>query len=389
MFPVFYGHFLCHFIMGIFPALVIPLTDALKLSVADVLALSFLQFLFFGVTSVAWGALGDRVGGVPLLKVMFAGCSLSTIACAWFLGSSSHLYYALGSVGIFTGIYHPIGMGLISRSAPKLNLAMGYVAAFGGLGMALAPFITGVICWTMGPGYPFIFAAILSATGLILCRGLQDQGEHPTVASKHSPNGIKYMPLITLLVSMVLAGMVATGSTVVFPAFLELGAKDFQSYFLGIFPHLPSNAFFMSIVSVIQLIGVVGQLSGGIIGQKYGPKISYVTCHAVCMFLSFLMSAVSGYQLIMLSSVYFFFLLGNQSMENAILAGTVPKRFQHSIFGLKYILYFGVGSFSVKFMSWVQSTYGIHYSFAGLGIISGLLVISLLLFCLVDRTNIQ
>ena len=379
---------MCHFIMGIFPALVIPLTDVLKLSVADVVALSFLQFLFFGVTSLGWGALGDRVGGVPLLKVMFAGCSFSTMLCAWVLDSSVYLYYALGSVGIFTGIYHPIGMGLISRSAVKLNLAMGYVAAFGGIGMALAPFLTGVICWILGPRYPFIFAAILSATGLILCRGLHNKDEHTESASKNSLRDINPAPLITLLISMILAGMVATGSTVVFPAFLELGAKDFQSYFRDIFPQLPSNAFFMTIVSIIQLIGVGGQLTGGIMGQKYGPKISYVICHVICMFLSFFMSAVTGYHLIILSCVYFFFLLGNQSMENSILAGTVPKSFQHSIFGFKYILYFGVGSLSVKFMSWIQSTYGVHYSFAGLGIISGLLVISLLVFCFTDRKTV-
>lgn len=374
--------------MGIFPALVIPLTQVLGLQVADVVALSFLQFFLFGITSLGWGALGDRIGGLPLLKIMFAGCGFSTIACAWTLESPEYIYYSLGAVGLFTGAYHPVGMGLISRTATRVNQSMGYVAAFGGIGMALAPLLTGIICWVVGPGAAFIFAALLSLIGLILTWGLSSEGPSKPEKATESLVSVNPAGLATFLFATVFAGIIATGSALVFPSFLELGAEGFHRQFTNMFSvNLPSNPFFLSIVSVIQLIGVTGQLTGGLIGEKYGPKISYVLCHCVCLVVAFLMSLVSGFSLIILSAFYFFFLLGNQSMENTILAGIVPRRFQHSIFGVKYVLYFGVGSVAVKLMSHIQSEWGVQASFAGLGIISVILVSILAVFLIVDKKS--
>ncbi len=72
-------------------------------------------------------------------------------------------------------------------------------------------------------------------------------------------------------------------------------------------------------------------------------------------------------------------------MENTILASIVPRHLQHSAFGIKYILYFGVGSVSVKLMSWMQSVWGMGSSFVGLGIISILLVLTLIAFLVYQK----
>ena len=52
-----YGHFMSHFNMLVFPALVLPLTVRLGIGMAQVLALSFWMYLLFGLTALFWGVI--------------------------------------------------------------------------------------------------------------------------------------------------------------------------------------------------------------------------------------------------------------------------------------------------------------------------------------------
>ena len=54
LFPVA-SHFLFHFYEIAFPALAIPLTLSLNMSLKDVLALGFPMYLMFGLCALPWG----------------------------------------------------------------------------------------------------------------------------------------------------------------------------------------------------------------------------------------------------------------------------------------------------------------------------------------------
>ena len=68
-----YGHFMSHFNMLVFPALLLPLMARLDMPMAQVLSLSFWMYLLFGVTALFWGFLADRFGARPLLFIYFLG----------------------------------------------------------------------------------------------------------------------------------------------------------------------------------------------------------------------------------------------------------------------------------------------------------------------------
>ena len=90
------------------------------------------MYLLFGLTALPWGIVGDKLGGKPLMLVMFLGAGISGLLAAFFMDSPTGLVMALGGIGLFSGIYHPIGLGLISKGVGRLSLAMGYNAVFGG-----------------------------------------------------------------------------------------------------------------------------------------------------------------------------------------------------------------------------------------------------------------
>ena len=208
--------------MLVFPALVLPLAGILRLDLAQVLQLSFLQYLLFGVSALPWGMVADRWAGRPLMVLMFLGASLSGFAAAFWIEDPGRLWLALGALGLFSGIYHPIGMGLISKGVKRLNVAMGYNAMFGGLGLVVAPAATGVVNWVWGPRAAYLLVGAINLVGIALPALLPlTRFQHTEKGPAESGNGF-LGAFIILLTANMLAGMAYTGSTVILPAYLEL-----------------------------------------------------------------------------------------------------------------------------------------------------------------------
>ena len=56
------AHFLTHFFVLVFPALVMPISRDLSLEPARVIPLSFPMYLCYGILAIPWGYLSDRFG---------------------------------------------------------------------------------------------------------------------------------------------------------------------------------------------------------------------------------------------------------------------------------------------------------------------------------------
>jgi hypothetical protein len=89
---------------------------------------------------------------------------------------------------------------------------------------------------------------------------------------------------------------------------------------------------------------------------------------AVTVPAAFLMAI--AWDLPLVALVYFFFLLGMQSIGNTLVAGFKPKRLHHSAFGTKFVLIFGVGSLAVKMVGAIKMNWGIEAVFLTTGMVS-------------------
>ncbi len=374
-----FGHFLCHYNIAVFPALVLPLATRLNLGAGQVIELSFLQYLLYGVSALPWGLTGDRLGGRPLLLLMFIGSSLSAGFAALWIDSPAWLYLALGGIGLFAGVYHPTGMAMISNSALRVNLALGYNAAFGGLGMVFAPLITGILNWLWGPRAAFVFVMALNLLGVIFLMLLLKSEPDAQAIPKTERRIGTHVEFLIFLLAMVFAGMITTGATVILPAYLELRTNGLFTAMEGIWgPKPSSNLFATAVTALIYCVGMLGQFTGGVVGDRYQPIASYLWFHLVCFIAALLMALATELPLVILANTYLFFLLGSQAMENTVFASLVPPHLRHSAFGLKYIVYFGAGAMAVKMVGWVDSSWGSAAIFVGLAFVSALLIISIL-----------
>ena len=380
-----FGHFMSHFNMLVFPALLLPLAARMDMEMAEALGLSFWMYLLFGITALPWGLAADRWGARPLLLLFHAGAAASCVAAAWWVDSPLGLAAALAAIGCFSGIYHPTGIGWISRDVRRVSLGLAYNGMCGNLGLAAAPFLAGLVNYWSGPGVVYLILAGLNLAGAGLAvTAPREEKRHAAATRSEAGNGMLGAFLI-LLIAMMLGGVAYRGATVVLPAYFELKNVGIYQWVMGLAGNgLSPNVVATLVTSTIFVVGMVGQYTGGRMAERFELRWSYLAFHAIVVPTAFFMAVAADVPLVVLAMVYFFFLLGMQTIENTLVARFSPARFRHAAYGTKFILTFGVGALAVKMVGAVEVRLGIETVFTALGLVSVVLVASILL--LIART---
>ena len=375
LFATCYGHFMSHFNMLVFPALVLPLVGRLKMDMAYVLDLSFWMYLLFGVTALPWGMIADRWGARSLFIVYYLGAGVSGLAAAVWIDNPVRLSIALAMLGLFSGIYHPIGLGMISKEIKRISLGMAYNGMFGNLGLAMAPLLTGVVNWLWGPRAAYLVLGVLNLLGLGLISILPRLDIHGSDDKEPDKENGLLGAFLILLVAMMLGGVVYRGATVILPAYFELKTQIIFQWFNSIIGvGLSKNLVATTVTSFIFIVGMLGQYTGGRTAERFDLRICYLIFHAITIPAAFLMAFAINLPLVILALIYFFFLLGMQPIENTLVAKFTPKKLHHSAFGSKFVLTFGVGALAVKMIKIIETNFGIETVFYALGIVSVMLV---------------
>jgi hypothetical protein len=361
--------------MLVFPAVVLPLAARLKMDMAYVLDLSFWMYCLFGITALPWGMIADRWGSKSLFLIYYLGAGLSGLAAAAWIDHPLRFSLALAMIGLFSGIYHPIGLGMISKEIKRINLGMAYNGMFGNLGLASAPLLTGVLNWLWGPSAAYICLGVLNLLGVGLILVLPSMEDHSS-GSKSSGNGNGLLAaFLILLVAMMLGGVVYRGATVILPAYFELKNQVIFQWLSSVAGGaLSKNLVATAFVSFIYIAGMLGQYTGGQVAERFDLRICYFTFHAITIPAAIFMAFAVDLPLVFLALIYFFFLLGMQPIENTLMAKFTPKKFHHSAFGSKFILTFGVGALAIKMIKAIETAFSIETVFYALGLTSIILV---------------
>ncbi len=363
-----FGHFLCHFNVLFFPPLQLPLVKRLGLELDSVMALGFWMYLLYGVMSLPWGYLADRLGPRALTMTMYLGGGFSGLAAAWWLDTPALLAVALACLGMFSAIYHPVGLGMVTKGVRRMSHGLGLNAVFGGLGLATGPFIAGVCNNLWGPAAAYLVLALVNFAGVGLMLLLPiPQTRHEVARPSAQKNG-KGLAFMILLMAMMTGGFIYRGATVVMPPYLELKSSGILSWLSGFYGQgLSANLVASLIVTVMYLVGMLGQYVGGHTGERADSRLAYLSFHLLAMPAIFVMAWLSDLPLVGVVFIYWFFMLGTQPVENTLVAHLSPARFRHSAFGLKFVLTFGLGALSVQAAGWMQAARGLEAVFIMLG----------------------
>ncbi|MBW1789474.1 MAG: MFS transporter [Deltaproteobacteria bacterium] len=382
-----FGHFMSHFNMLMFPALVMPLTAKFGMDLTAVLALSFWMYLLFGLSALPWGLLTDAVGAKPMMLGFFIGAGLCGLAAAFYMDDPTLFAVSLAGVGVFSGIYHPAGLGLISRGVSRMSMGMGYNGMAGNAGLAAAPVLTGVANYLFGAKAAYVCLGGLNFAGAALILFLR-WDEPPPGAVRTESHGRRSLisGFVVLLVCMMLGGVAYRGASVILPSYFELRNQTLFDFFSRV-DWLPAsrNVAATMLASLVFLVGIFGQYLGGRAAERYEPRKMYFLFHALALPMALAVAFTTDIPLFFFAMAYMFFMLGMQPIENTLVAYLTPDKLRHSGFGLKFIVTFGVGSLSVHLVGWIKEAWSLPAVFVALSVVSVGILLSILLLMAVTR----
>ena len=139
-----WAHALDHYVMLIFPTVVIELEAVYGRSYSELIALGTASFVAFGLFSLPAGWLADRWSRRNMMVAFYVGCGVSLLGAA-VAPSLWGLAIALFALGMFAAIYHPVGTAMIIESATVRGRTLAFNGVCGNLGVSLAAGVTAVL----------------------------------------------------------------------------------------------------------------------------------------------------------------------------------------------------------------------------------------------------
>ena len=142
------GHALDHLFLLIFATAVSAIAQDFGVGRwEDMMPYTVGAFVMFGLGSIPAGRLGDLWGRRQMMLVFYFGMGLSAIAVG-FTQTPLQMAIALTVLGIFSAIYHPVGIPMLVQKSERPGLTIGVNGLAGNLGIAMAALSTGfLVAW--------------------------------------------------------------------------------------------------------------------------------------------------------------------------------------------------------------------------------------------------
>jgi FSR family fosmidomycin resistance protein-like MFS transporter len=381
-------HFLSHMFILVFPALTMPLVADLGLPLEEVVKISFLMYLLYGICALPVGIIVDRWEARKMLLFGLAGMGAGLI----FAGVSREprtMALSFMLVGIGASIYHPAGLSLISHTIQKRGRALAINGVFGNLGICSAPFLTGLLTWALSWRWAVI---ILGLTALIAALALipvkMNERLRRVDVEEHSSAVERMKYFVILCLALILGGIAYRGNMVLLPAYLELKTTFFQNLIESFsFIQLQGTKTLAAtlLTSMVLFTGIFGQLLGGRIADRYDLRYGYLVVHALSIPFLFCMAVTGNYLLVACAAAYAFFNFGTQPLENSLIAALTPARWRSTSFAVKFILNFGIGASAVYLIGTIKRAHSLEFVYVFLAGVACLLVLSVVVLLISSR----
>jgi len=167
------GHAYMHLFTAFYFVIALSLEATWGIPNHELIKLWALGSLLVGLAALPAGWLGDRWSASGMMTVFFIGLGISGIVCG-LVNSTFALMLGLAAVGLFSAIYHPVGIAWLVKSARARGMALAVNGIFGSLGVASAGLVAGVLIDAVSWRAAFIVPGVVClVTGLALLLALR------------------------------------------------------------------------------------------------------------------------------------------------------------------------------------------------------------------------
>ncbi len=352
-----WAHALDHFVILIYPTVVIELEVVYGASYSTLIALATASFVAFGLFSLPAGWLGDRWSRRNLMTIFYFGCGVSLVAAS-FAPSLYALAFALFALGVFAAIYHPVGTAMIIENATIRGRTMAFNGVCGNIGVSLAAGITAaltaMISWR---GAFFVPGVVCIATGAIYMWLVPSESKHAasrsTAPDVSMSNTLAVIIFALFIVVALSAGMVFNTISVALPKIVDERVGG------GI-----SLVEVGGLTTAVFLCGAVAQLTVGRLVEHIKPHILFATL-AILQFTGVVWSAyASGVTLLFALAFTMAAIYGQITVNDLIIARYTADAWRSRIYAVRYFVTFMISGVAVSMIA-------VLYGRGGFGLVLG------------------
>ena len=364
------GHLMMHMFAAFYFVIVLAIEDDWNFSYDELINLWLLGSLLVGLGSIPAGWLSDRWSRSGMLAIMFIGLGVSSILCG-LSNNKFSLMINLSALGLFCSIYHPAGISWVVNTSKETGKALGFNNIFGGVGIGLGAFSSGLIIDMYNWNYAFIFPGAISiiiGIGLFLHIYQGKISFKNIISDKFNDNPEQNQLLkiaIIMLVSITCMSFVYQILQSSLPKVIDIRLAerlDFGASQIGL------------IVSFIYIVSGLMNYIGGILADKYPEKNIYLIGILGQGILLFFIFSLSNYFLIIISLFIVAFNSSILPAENLLLAYFSPQKHQSLVYGIKFIVSFAIAPIALFLIS---TSYEATKEFSYLYLSSGILMLIL------------
>jgi MFS family permease len=308
-------------------------------------------FFAFGFGSLPAGRLGDTWGRRPMMLTYFFGLGASLLLVAVAQGPWQ-IAAALTLMGVFSAIYHPVGIPMLLRDARLPGRTIGINGLAGNLGIALAALVTGLIVKYFGWRMAFVVPALVSVgCGLLFARLSPPEGEPP---ARRKAAADPLPPSVLLRVVIVIT-VIATTSALLFNFTTNGNTELLRERMAAV---VADPAALGVLLALVYAVAALSQLLVGSLIDRVPIKRLLLAIVALQPPLFLAASQAHGWAFFVLIILFMGAVFGAIPFIDAIIVRFVDDRIRSQVAGARLAISFSISSLAVYLLGPVVKSAG-------------------------------
>jgi len=346
-----WAHAIDHFVLLIYPTVVIGLESVYQRSYSELIALSSSAFVAFGVFSLPAGWLADRWSRRNMMTAFYIGCGLS-LAGAGFAPNLTSLGVAMFALGMFASIYHPVGMAMLIEASNARGRTLAFNGVCGNLGVSLAAGISAALATWFGWRAAFYApAGILILTGIVYYLLTPDDLHH--AKNRKSAPAVSLTPRLAVMlfglfiVIALSAGLTFNVLTIALPKIVdERLSRDLPLVLVG------------SIATAVLVCGALAQLTVGRLVEWVSPHVIFAIVTGIGFIGNLWAAYASGVALLAALAIAIAAIYGQVTVNDMIMARYTADAWRGRVYAVRYFLLFISAGAAIGMISILHETGG-------------------------------
>jgi MFS family permease len=338
-----WAHALDHFVILIYPTVVIELEVAYKGTYAQLIALSTASFVAFGLFSLPAGWLADRWSRRNMIAAFYGGCGLALIA-AGLAPSLEVLGIALFALGVFAAIYHPVGTAMVIESAVHRGRTVAFNGVCGNLGVSLAAGVTALLTATLSWRGAFLVPGVICVGTVPLYLWLvPDERRHKSARNASPEVGVSTAIAVTLfglfVVVALSAGLVFNTLSVALPKIVDERIPGISLLAVG------------GLTTAVFICGAIAQLTVGRLVERFPIHILFAAM-AIMQFIGVIWTVYAGGVTLLFALAFTMAAIyGQITVNDLVIARYTADAWRGRVYAVRYFLTFMISGVAVSMIA--------------------------------------